>query len=96
MSKIAEKHWIEDDKIIIKKTHDGSAVLNDVKYAREVAPNDFGSDYKHVGNVDMDMLNNWLKDAGVAWTDTPAVREVIKKKLMSSEFAGLRNWQGSW
>jgi len=58
--------------------------------------NAFGSDYKHVGNVDAALVTNWLKEAGIDWGDMHAVREVIKKKLMSSEFAGLRNWQGTW
>jgi hypothetical protein len=44
----------------------------------------------------MAMLNNWLKEAGVAWTDTQAVKDVIKRKLMSNEFSGLRVWEGKW
>jgi len=96
MSKVSETHWFEDDKLIIKKTHDASIALGDAQYARDVTSNAFGSDYKHVGNVDAALVTNWLKEAGVEWSDMHAVREVIKKKLMSSEFAGLRNWQGTW
>jgi len=96
MSKVSETHWIEDDKIIIKKTHDANVALDDARYARDVTSNAFGSDYKHVGNVDAALVTNWLKEAGIDWSDMHAVREVIKKKLMSSEFAGLRNWQGTW
>lgn len=95
-TKIKESVKFEDDKLIIKKTHDASVALKDAAHAREVTKNGFGSDYKHVGNVDMAMLNIWLKEAGVAWTDTPAVKEVLKKKLMSSEFSGLRVWEGNW
>jgi hypothetical protein len=32
----------------------------------------------------------------VAWTDTEAMKEVIKRKLMDGEFAKLRNWEGTW
>jgi hypothetical protein len=42
------------------------------------------------------MLNIWLKEAGVAWTDTQAVKDVIKRKLMSNEFKSLRVWEGSY
>lgn len=95
-TKISEKITFDDDKMIIKKTHDASIALKDAAHAREVTQNSFGSDYKHVGNVDMAMVNIWLKEAGVAWTDTQAVKDVIKKKLMSSEFSGLRVWEGKW
>ena len=95
-SKIKEAITFSDDQMIIKQTYDGSQMLKDAQYAREVTQNSFGSDYKHVGNVDMAMLNNWLKEAGVAWTDTQAVKDVIKRKLMSNEFSGLRVWEGKW
>ena len=85
-----------DDQSVIKKTHDASAMLQDAAYAREHAPNAFASDYKHVGNVDMALLNIWLKEAGVQWTDTQAVKDVIKRKLMSNEFSQLRVWEGRW
>lgn len=95
-TKIKESIKFEDDKLIIKKTHDASVALKDAAHAREVTENSFGSDYKHVGNVDMAMLNIWLKEAGVEWTDTQAVKDVIKRKLMSNEFSGLRVWEGKW
>jgi len=71
-------------------------MLNDAKHAREVTQNSFGSDYKHVGNVDMGLLGIWLKEAGVSWDDTPAVKEILKRKLMSNEFSALRVWEGSY
>ena len=95
-SKIKEDWRIEDDKIIIKKTHDATQMLKDVQYSREVSPNKFGSDHKLAGHVDMALLAVWLKEAGVQWHDSKAVQDVIKKKLMSGEFSGLRNWEGTW
>ena len=85
-----------DDQMIIKKTYDANQMLLDAEYARENAPNAFASDYKHVGNVDMALVSIWLKEAGVQWTDTQAVKDVIKKKLMSNEFQKLRVWEGKW
>ena len=95
-TKISETYKFEDDKIIIKRKHDATVALKDAEYARQRTENSFASDYKHVGNVDMAMLNIWLKEAGVAWTDTQAVKDVIKRKLMSNEFSGLRVWEGKW
>ena len=95
-SKIKEQITFSDDQMIIKQTYDGSQMLKDAQYARERTENSFGSDYKHVGNVDMALLNIWLKEAGVAWTDTQAVKDVIKRKLMSNEYSGLRVWEGKY
>lgn len=95
-TKLSEKFSFEGDKLIIKKTFDASHMLNDAKHAREVTENSFGSDYKHVGNVDLGLLGVWLKEAGVSWEDTEAMKEVIKRKMMSNEFSALRVWEGSY
>lgn len=95
-TKISEQYKFEGDQLIVKQTHDASHMLKDVQHAREVTDNSFGSDYKHVGNIDMALLNIWLKEAGVAWTDTQAVKDVIKRKLMSNEFRSLRVWEGNY
>ena len=95
-TKTNERVTFEGDNMVIKKTFDASHMLNDAKHAREVTQNSFGSDYKHVGNVDLGLLGVWLKEAGVAWTDTEAVKDVIKRKLMSSDFQALRVWEGTY
>jgi len=95
-TKISEKFSFEDDKLLIKKTFDASHMLNDAQHARETTQNSFGSDYKHVGNVDLGLLGIWLKEAGVSWEDTEAMKEVIKRKMMSNEFSALRVWEGSY
>jgi hypothetical protein len=96
-TKISEKITFDDsDNMVIKRTFDASHMLKDAAQAREVTQNSFGSDYKHVGNVDMAMLAVWLKEAGVAWTDTQAVKDVLKRKLASNEFSALRVWKGSY
>lgn len=95
-TKLAEKVSFDDDKLIIKKTFDASHMLNDAKHARETTQNSFASDYKHVGNVDLGLLGVWLKEAGVSWEDTEAMKDVIKRKMMSNEFQALRVWEGSW
>jgi nucleoside permease NupC len=44
----------------------------------------------------MGLLSVWLKEAGVSWTDTQAVKDVLKRKLASNEFSALRVWEGSY
>lgn len=95
-TKISEKFSFEDDKLLIKKTFDASHMLNDAQHARETTQNSFGSDYKHVGNLDLGLLGAWLKEAGVSWQDTEAMKEIIKRKMMSNEFSALRVWEGSY
>lgn len=95
-TKIAERFTFEDDRIIIKRTHDASYMLKDAQQARELTENSFGSDYKLAAVVDMALLNVWLKEAGVAWSDTEAVKEVLNRKIMSNEFSALRVWDGAF
>ena len=95
-TKVSEKFTLDGDTLLIKKTFDASHMLKDAAHAREKAENSFASDYKHVGNVDMGLLGVWLKEAGVDWTDTQAVKDVLKRKLMSNEFSALRVWEGSY
>jgi len=85
-----------DDQMIIKRTYDANQMLLDAEYARQHSPNAFGSDYKLAAEIDMAFVDLWLKEAGVKWTDTQAVKDVIKKKLMSNEFQKLRVWEGKW
>ncbi len=97
MSKIAEKIYFEDDMLIVKKTFDANVMLEDARYARDkIGEDKFASDYKLVGTIAIPLLGVWLKEAGVSWTDTPAVKEVIKRKMMSNEFGGLRVWEGAY
>jgi len=95
-TKIRESYKFEGDNLIIKNTHDANEMLKDVEHARQHSDNSFGSDYKHVGNVDLALLGVWLKEAGVSWSDTGAVKEVIKRKLLSNEFQDLRVWEGTY
>lgn len=95
-TKIRESYKFEGDNLIIKNTHDANEMLKDVEYARQHSANNFGSDHKHVGNVDLALLGVWLKEAGVSWSDTGAVKEVIKRKLLSNEFQDLRVWKGTY
>jgi len=82
--------------MVIKNTYDATAALQDAEFARENSANSFGSDYKHVGNIDPSMVTNWLKQAGVSWSDTQGVEDVIKRNLQNGEFAKLRVWDGKW
>ena len=95
-TRIDQKITFEGDDMVIRNTYDATAALQDAAYARENSANSFGSDYKHVGNIDASMVTNWLKQAGKTWADTDAVEDVIKRNLQNGEFAKLRVWDGKW
>lgn len=86
----------EKGEVQIASHFDGNKLLRQAHNAREVSPNAVGSDWKHVGEITAPMLHIWLKEAGVAWSDAEAVKEVIKRKLMDGEYSQLRNWEGKW
>lgn len=85
-----------DDKIIHKKTYDNSAEIARVEDIKASDANKFGSDFKFVGSIPMNVLSDWIKEAGLTWEDTYEVQEIIKKKLMSGDFDKLRAWKGRY
>lgn len=91
-----EQVFFDDDRLVVKRTIDAGKMLEEARYAREVSPNEVGSEHKLVGTVGMPLVHEWLKEAGVSWTDTHAVQEVIKKKLLDGTFAKLRAWEGTY
>jgi hypothetical protein len=38
----------------------------------------------------------WLKEAGVRWDDHEAKKQIIRKKLLSGDFAAFRVWEGTY
>ena len=92
----SEKVFFDDDRLVVKRTIDAGKMLQGAQYARETSPNEIGSDHKLVGTVGMPLVHEWLKEAGVSWSDTHAVQEVIKKKLLDGTFSKLRAWEGNY
>ena len=95
MAKISEKIDFEHDHMVIKQRHDVSQSLRDAQTAKDVGVGMSGEN-RLVGFLDGAVLGAWLKEAGVAWSDTEAAKEVVKKKMMSGEFSKLRVWDGSY
>ena len=95
MAKISEKIDFEHDHMVIKQRHDVSQSLRDAQTAKDAGIGMSGEN-RLVGFVDGAVLSAWLKEAGVAWSDTEAAKEVVKKKMMSGEFSKLRVWDGSY
>jgi hypothetical protein len=95
MSKIAEKMFEEDGKIIVQQTHDFSPVLERAKALKSAGADSFGES-KLVGLVPMKVWAEWAKKWGVNPNDTAAMREVVAREMNNSDNAHLRVWEGRY
>ena len=95
MAKISENISFEHDHMVIKQRHDVSQALKDARAAKDAGIGMSGEN-RLVGFLDGAVLAAWLKEAGVEWSDTEAAKEVVKRKMMSGEFAKFRVWEGSY
>jgi hypothetical protein len=95
MSKIAERMFEEDGKIIVRQTHDFSPVLERAKALKSAGADSFGES-KLVGLVPMKVWAEWAKKWGVNPNDTAAMREVVAREMNNSDNAHLRVWEGRY
>jgi hypothetical protein len=95
MAKISEKISFEHDHMVIKQRHDVSQALKDARMARDAGIGMSGEN-RIVGFLQPAIIGAWLKEAGVAWSDTEAAKEVVQKKIISGEFDKFRVWEGTY
>ena len=94
MAKIAEE-WVRDgDNLVHIKKQDWNPMLDRAEELRQHGNAEFGES-RLVGAIDAALINEWLKEAGIAWDD-PAMDDVIKRKMLSGEFDKLRVWKGTY
>lgn len=75
------------------KSYDFQAAIDDTKALSQVERKD---DWWHVGHIPREMIAIWIKEAGLRWDDTAAVRDLVKRKLLSGEYNNLRPHTGSF
>ena len=95
MSKIAEKMFEDDGKIIVQQTHDFTPVLEKAKALKSAGADSFGES-KLVGLIPMKVWVQWAKKWGVNPNDTAAMREVVAREMNNSDNAHLRVWEGRY
>ena len=95
MAKISENISFEHDHMVIKQRHDVSQALKDARMARDAGIGMSGEN-RIVGFLQPAIIGAWLKEAGVAWSDTEAAKEVVQKKIISGEFDKFRVWEGTY
>ena len=83
------------DSMIIKNTFSADRALADARLCRDAGKENFG-DSKLVATLPMELITVWLKSAGVSWSDSQAVQDVIKSKLLDSSNSKFRVWEGKY
>lgn len=98
MSKIAEKVHHDDggQTLTIERVYDNEPTLNQVKDLKDAGFDQQKGDNRLVGRIPMHIMSQWLKEAGVDWSDHGAAQEVIKRKILSGDFAKFRVWEGTF
>jgi len=97
LSKIKEIVHHDDggDTLTIESVYDNEPTINQVKQIKDAELGQKG-DNRLVGRIPMHILSQWLKEAGVDWSDHGAAQEVIKRKMLSGDFAKFRVWEGTY
>lgn len=84
--------------LVHRTTHDLEPVLDEARLLRDADKARMGES-RLVGVIDPAMWEMWARDAGLSFSDpdlTAKMRDVVKRKLLSGEFAHLRVWQGRY
>ena len=95
MTKIAERVFEEDGKLIVRETHDFNPILEKAKALRGAGAEDLG-EAKLVGLIPMKLWAEWAKKWGVNPNDSHAMREVVAREMNDSDNAHLRVWEGRY
>jgi len=85
----------EGDTFHVKTTFDPTPDLNEAALLRDAGVGLTG-EHRLVGSVPAWLVDQWVKEAGLAHNDNEARKEVIKRKLQSGEFSKFRVWDGNY
>lgn len=83
------------DTLTIERVYDNQPVLDSVKQIKDAGLGQTG-DKRLVGRIPLHIMAQWLKEAGISWSDHEAAKEVIKRKILSGDFSKLRVWEGTY
>ena len=99
-NKVKEDIYFENssdnvDSLVVKNTFSADRALADARLCRDAGKENFG-DSKLIATLPMELITVWLKQAGVKWSDSQAVQDVIKSKLLDSSNSQFRVWGGKY
>ena len=95
--KFKEKvHYHADgEKFTVQRQYDVNPTLQQAKIIRDSGAGVTGEN-RLVGRIRMFMVDQWMKEAGVAHNDNEARKEIIRKKMLSGDFDKFRVWGGTF
>lgn len=93
MTKLNEQvHW-DGRKMIVQEQHDFHSVAEQAKTLKSAGLESVGES-KLVARIPVKLLAEWAKEAGVKFSDTGAMRELLARKLMDADNSQFRVWEG--
>ena len=95
MAKIGERLHTDNNKLIVEEIFNPTPTLDLAKRLRSAGGEDQRGEHRLIGVIPMEMLEIWAMEAGVKYND-PAMKEIVKRKMLSGEFANLRVWGGTY
>ena len=95
--KISEKvHFADNDRtMIVQSTYDNNPALARAEALREQTGGIAGES-RLVGTLPMHIIKEWITEPGLEWSDSEAIDDLRRKKLLSGEFDKFRVWSGKF
>mgnify|MGYP000692907870 CR=1 FL=1 len=82
-----------ETEFTVRQTFANDPYLKDVQQLRDAGVGVSGES-RLVGRIPMHIVAEWIKEAGLEWSDTEAVQDLMRRKLLSGEFDAFRVWEG--
>ena len=92
---IKEKTIPTEKGIEIHKQYDNNVYLDEIRQIRDQGVGMTGEN-RLVGRIPVHLVAQWMKEAGLSWSDTEAKKDLINKKMLSGEFDAFRVWKGKY
>ena len=83
-----------DGTFVVQQKFNNEPYLNRVEKIRELNGGIMGES-RLAGEIPLHIVEAWAKEAGIKWSD-PAMKDVIKRKLLSGDFDKFRVWKGTF
>ena len=83
-----------DGTFVVQRQFNNEPYLNRVKAIQELNGGIMGES-RLAGEIPLHIVETWAKEAGIKWSD-PAMKDVIKRKLLSGDFDKFRVWKGTF
>jgi hypothetical protein len=83
-----------DGTFVVQSRFDNDSYIKRVEAIKELNGGILGES-RLAGEIPLHIVEMWAKEAGIKWGD-PAMKDVIKRKLLSGDFDKFRVWKGTF